>query len=219
LFHDPVRPASLCDRKSRVMVAILIGFPPARRLGTSALKPQAPPGLETEVMPFWPRLFITAVQTLSQHYRALARNSQGQQNQLNAVPVHPTHPGRRNSVRPVAVFCPVGVLARCIARATAASDEDTPLGQRPWEVPQTEGCGVASTLRPLLMGITFVVFFNREGYLVPERHTMERNSQDGNGDTDSGQNPSLSDIRLSDTDRLEGLSDGVFGGLRRMQGP
>jgi len=48
---------------------------------------------------------------------------------------------------------------------------------------------------------------------------MERNSQDGNGDTDSGQNPSLSDIRLSDTDRLEGLSDGVFGGLRRMQGP
>jgi len=69
------------------------------------------------------------------------------------------------------------------------------------------------------MGITFVVFFNREGYLVPERHTMERNSQDGNGDTDSGQNPSLSDIRLSDTDRLEGLSDGVFGGLRRMQGP
>ena len=65
-----------------------------------------------------------------------------------------------------------------------------------------------STLRPLLTGITFGVFFNREGYLVPERHTMERNSEDGNGDTDSRQKSVF--IRLSDTDRLEGFSDGVF---------
>jgi transmembrane protein TMEM174 (potassium channel) len=39
---------------------------------------------------------------------------------------------------------------------------------------------------------------------------MERNSQGENGDTHSDRDLSLSDIRLSDTDRLETFSDGVF---------
>ena len=47
----------------------------------------------------------------------------------------------------------------------------------------------------------------------PRRSTarkMERNSQGENGDTHSDRDLSLSDIRLSDTDRLETFSDGVF---------
>ena len=39
---------------------------------------------------------------------------------------------------------------------------------------------------------------------------MERNSEGGNGDTHSDRNLSFSDVRLSDTDRLESFSDGVL---------
>src|ERR1700737_4644422 len=46
--------------------------------------------------------------------------------------------------------------------------------------------------------------------LVLERHTMASTSQDGDWNTDSGQNLSLPNIRLSDPDRLEAFSDGVL---------
>jgi uncharacterized membrane protein len=39
---------------------------------------------------------------------------------------------------------------------------------------------------------------------------MERNSEGGNGDTHSDRTLSFSDVRLSDTDRLESFSDGVL---------
>ena len=43
-----------------------------------------------------------------------------------------------------------------------------------------------------------------------EQRTMASTSQDGDGNTDPGQTPSRPNVRLSDTDRLEAFSDGVF---------
>jgi uncharacterized membrane protein len=46
--------------------------------------------------------------------------------------------------------------------------------------------------------------------VILERHTMDRTSQDGDFNAHSDQNLSLSNIRLSDPDRLETFSDGVL---------